>query len=113
MPQIVTKEEQLLLIDHTAWTFVFSELLEGQKLHQKKLRRLRTVESDLPYEETELGRISMKLKSLMSKRQAIARAKLEEEREQRARDRMVAIGNAGAFVAKTSEAASSKRTKKT
>ena len=92
-------------------SWAFSELLEGQKLHQKKLRRLRTVESDLPYEETELGRISVKLKSLMSKRQAIARARLEEEREQRARDRLLAVGAASVFVVKTTEA-SGARSKK-
>ena len=45
---------------------VFSELLDGQKIHQRKLRRLRTVESDLPYEETELGRINMMLSEVQT-----------------------------------------------
>ena len=78
-----------------------SELLDGQKIHQKKLRRLRTVESDLPYEETELGRINIKLRILMSRREEKMRAQREEEREQRALNRSMAMGGAKEALAKT------------
>ena len=66
------------------------------------------MESDLPYEETELGRINFKLKTLMTARQAMMRAKIEEERQQRAKDRLAAIGVANTFVRETKSATSRK-----
>ena len=94
------------------WLF-FSELLDGQKIHQRKLRRLRTVESDLPYEETELGRINIKLRTLMSRREEKIKAQREEEREQRARDRSMAMGGAKDAIAKTAAmAAAAKKLQK-
>ena len=42
-----------------------SELLEGQKRHKRKIAQLKKQEGKLAPEETEIGRISAKIKALL------------------------------------------------
>lgn len=73
------------------------ELYDGQKLHQLKIRRLKEIEKDLPFEETELGRINQKLKNLSGRRM-----RERERQRQQEKDEAIALGKAGSALPQNS-----------
>ena len=46
--------------------FLYRELIAGQKEHKRKLHKLNQKQSHLEWEDTELGRIHIKIKALMA-----------------------------------------------
>ena len=55
------------------------ELIAGQKEHKRKLHKLSQKQSHLEWEETELGRIHIKIKALMALQKAQQLKSLREK----------------------------------
>ena len=59
----------------------YRELLEGQKEHKRKLHLIqqRNKKQEIPWEDSEIGRINIKIKALLALKEAAAAARREKE----------------------------------